>query len=243
MNRQNSEPAARPIHAGLPTPPDSVLVERVRTGDSIAFELIMRRHNQQIYRLARSVLRNAPDAEDVVQETYVRAYAKLDDFIGPDGFSAWLGKIAFNEALGRLRQRGRVVSLDEYVRNRDGAATKRRIETMKDQQPDPERLASNSELRKLLESAIDSLPDDFRAVFMLRAVEGMSVAETAECLSTEPATIKTRFHRARDLLKKSLGAELGALMPSVHEFAGARCDRIVAGVLSRLDFASLPWRQ
>jgi RNA polymerase sigma-70 factor (ECF subfamily) len=210
------------------------LVERVRAGDAAAFELIMRRHNRRLFRLARSVLRNGTEAEDVVQETYVRAFAQLDDFRGPEGFSAWLARIAYNEALGRVRGWDRVVSLHNYVGDDDGDTDVRRIETMISPHPDPERVTGYGELRRMLEEAIDTLPDDFRAVFVLRAVEGMSIAETADALSIPPETVKTRFHRARHRLQEALGKRFDALMPAAFEFGGARCDRIVAAVLARL---------
>lgn len=213
---------------------DLELVERVRAGDAAAFELIMRRHNRRLFRLARSVLRNAAEAEDVVQETYLRAYAHLDEFVGGRGLAPWLGRIAMNEALGRLRRLGRVISLDEHLDGGEGSATQRRIETMSMQQPDPERLAGSAELRRLLEGAIDALPDDFRTVFVLRAIEGLSVAETAETLTLRPETVKTRFHRARLRLQEALGARLDLLVPSTFEFGGAHCDRVVATVLARL---------
>jgi RNA polymerase sigma-70 factor (ECF subfamily) len=227
-------PPSPPVPAGAPGLADHDLVERVRAGDAAAFELIMRRHNRRLFRLARSVLRNGAEAEDVVQETYVRAFAKLDDFIGPDGFPAWLARIAYNEALGRVRGWNRVVSLHDYVSDADGDGDVRRIETMTSCHPDPERLSASGELRRLLEDAIDALPDDFRAVFVLRAVEGMSIAETAEALSIRPETVKTRFHRARHRLQATLGARFETLMPAAFEFGGARCDRIVAAVLARL---------
>ena len=211
---------------------DYQLVERVRAGDAVAFELIMRRHNRRLFRLARSILRSGAEAEDVVQETYVRAYAGLDRFVGPHNLTAWLARIAANEALGRVRGWGRVVSLDEYAAKEDGAA--RPTETMTPRQPDPERLTGNGELRRLLEGAIDALPDDFRTVFVLRAVEGMSIAETAEAPSIRPETVKTRFHRARHRLQETLGARLDALLPVTFEFGGESCDRIVAAVLARL---------
>jgi RNA polymerase sigma-70 factor (ECF subfamily) len=212
-----------------------LLVERARAGDAIAFELIMRRYNRRLFRLARSVLRNAAEAEDVVQETYVRAYARLGDFVGPHGFSTWLGRIAMNEALGRLRGRDRVVSLDDYVKWGEGQSDVRRVETLMAHQPDPERMAGDGELRRLLEQSIDRLPDEFRVVFVLRAVEGLSVAETAESLSILPQTVRTRFHRARRLLQEALGARFEALMPTAFEFGGERCDRIVATALRRLE--------
>jgi RNA polymerase sigma-70 factor (ECF subfamily) len=218
---------------------DGRLIERVRAGDPVAFELIMRRYNQRLFRMARSILRNGSEAEDVVQDSYVRAYEKIDDFIGPAGFSAWLGRIVINEALGRLRTRGRVISLDDFVdgpgNDTEGGGEIRRLDTIRTQQPDPERLAVNSELRRLLETAIDALPDDFRVVFVLRAVEGLSVVETAEYLSIRPETVKTRFHRARRHLQDNLGAQFETLMPSTFAFAGEHCDRIVAAVLERLE--------
>ena len=229
--------------AGAPALPDGDLVERVRAGDAAAFELIMRRHNRRLFRLARSVLRNGTEAEDVVQATYVRAYASLHEFVGPHGFPAWLGRIALNEALGRVRGWGRVVALDDYVSAGEGDAAVRRIDTMSTQHPDPERLAGNAELRRLLEVAIDALPDEFRTVFVLRAVEGLSIAETAEALSLRPETVKTRFHRARRRLQEMLGARFEALMPAAFEFGGERCDRIVATVLARLQPAFQAARQ
>ena len=226
-----TSPLAAP---GAPELSDCTLVERVRAGDAAAFELIMRRHNRRLFRLARSVLRNAAEAEDVVQETYVRAFARLDEFRGPDGFPAWLARIAYNEALGRMRGAERVVSLHDYLSDGDGDGDGRHIDTMTSPHPDPERLTGYGELRRLLEDAIDALPDDFRAVFVLRAVEGMSIAETAAALAIPPETVKTRLHRARHRLQEALGARFEALMPAAFEFGGARCDRIVAAVLARI---------
>jgi RNA polymerase sigma-70 factor (ECF subfamily) len=234
MIQQNAQPAPLPVQTELPALADATLVQRVRAGDPVAFELIMRRYNRRLYRLARGILKNGAEAEDAVQEAYVRAFERLADFIGPHGFSAWLGRIVVNEALGRLRKRGRVISFDHYVNGADGESDVRRIETMTTRQPDPERLAASGELRRLLEHAIDALPDDFRAVFVLRAVEGMSVAETAEVLSIRPETVKTRFDRARFSLQAALGAQFDALMPSAFAFAGRHCDSVVAAVLARL---------
>lgn len=234
MIQPNARAAPAPLQSEAAAIADATLVERVRAGDPAAVELIMRRYNRRLYRLARGIVKTGSEAEDVVQEAYVRAYERLGDFVGPSGFSSWLGTIVANEALGRLRKRGRVISLDEYVNGADGGADVRRIETMRAQQPDPERLAASGELRRLLESVIDALPDDYRIVFVLRAVEGMSVAETAQYLSIRPETVKTRFHRARRLLQGTLGAQFDALMPSAFAFGGQHCDRIVAAVLTRL---------
>lgn len=225
----------------LPNPPsaaeansDPALIARVRAGEGAAFELIMRRYNQRLYRVARAILRDPAEAEDVVQEAYVRAYARLSDFVGPEGFGAWLSRIASNEALGRIRKRGRVVAIDDW-RGRDGGDTEERgIDTMPSPHPGPERLAASTELRGLLEDAIDALPEDFRAVFVLRAVEGLSVAETAASLGIVEATVKTRLHRARRLLRERIAARVDATAPDAFAFAGARCDRIVAHVTARL---------
>lgn len=212
--------------------PDAVLAARSLAGDPAAFELIMRRYNQRLYRLVRGILRNNAEAEDAVQETYLRVYEKLADFAGPDGFASWIGRIAINEALGRLRKRGRIISMEDYVAA-DGRG-ERKIDAIGTQMPDPERLAASSELRHMLEKAIDALPDDFRAVFILRAVEGMNVVETADFLSIRPETVKTRFHRARRLLQDDLGSKFETLMPSAFAFGGVHCDRITAAVLARL---------
>jgi RNA polymerase sigma-70 factor (ECF subfamily) len=213
---------------------DFALVNRVRAGDLAAFELIMRRHNQRLYRLARGILRNASEAEDSVQEAYVRSFEKLNDFVGPGGFAAWLGQIVVNEALGRLRRQARVVSFEDYADESDTRHRESPGAMMKSQEIDPERLAASGELRRLIEKAIDALPDDFRTVFILRAVEGMSVTETAAYLDVRQETVKTRFHRARKQIQESLGAQSDALMPSVFGFAGHHCDRIVDVVLTRL---------
>lgn len=194
----------------------------------------MRRHNQRLFRLARSIVKSDSEAEDVVQEAYVQAFFKIGDFIGPNGFSTWLGKIVINESLGRLRKRSRVVPLEDFLPDSATRSNVRPIDIMKSHQPDPERLAANRELRRLIEDAIDALPGDFRTVFVLRAVQEMSVTETAEYLSVPEATVKTRFHRARRLLQKALGDELHALMPTAFEFLGAGCDRIVMAVFRRL---------
>jgi RNA polymerase sigma-70 factor (ECF subfamily) len=214
-------------------PTDAVLVRRAILGDAAAFELIMRRYNQRLYRLSRGILRNATEAEDAVQETYLRAYEKLGDFIGPNGFASWIGRIAINEALGRVRKSGRVISLDDYVGANERVAT-HPIDSIGTAMPDPERLAASSELRHMLERAIDALPDDFRAVFILRAVEGMNTAETSGCLGIRPQTVKTRFHRARRLLQDDLGEKFDALMPSTFSFGGDHCDRITTRVMTLL---------
>ncbi len=227
-----SAPKAPPA---VDTTPDQTLVDRVRAGDAAAFELIMRRYNQRLYRIARAILRDPSEAEDVVQEAYVRAYTRLADFNGPDGFGAWLSRIASNEALGRIRKRGRVVAIDDWRRGGgESDDDERGIETMPSPSPGPERLAASAELRSVIEDAIDGLPDDFRAVFVLRAVEGLTVAETAVSLGIVEATVKTRLHRARRLLRERIAARVDATAPGAFAFAGARCDRMVSRVTTLL---------
>src|SRR3954469_3367951 len=218
------------------TSTDADLATRARRGDGSAFELIMRRHNRRLFRLARSLLRSDAEAEDVLQEAYVRAYARLGELAEPRALATWLARIVANEALGRGRSAARVVSLEEY-RARAG-----RADTEGDgpagepasDRPDLERLAASSELRRLLEAAVDALPEEFRTVFVLREVEGLSTAETAAHLALRPETVKTRLHRARRLLQERLGERLLPLSPSLFEFQGRRCDRIVGRVLARL---------
>lgn len=223
-----------PIGPGDPDEPsDAFIVGRIRQGDGAAFEIVMRRHNQMLFRLARSIVRNDAEAEDVVQETYVRAFSRLGDFAGASRLSTWLARIAINEALGRLRHRRRFVAAPA-PHDGDRPDAEDALATRRSDHPDPERLAASSELRRLLEQAIDDLPDGFRSVFMLRAVEQMSVAETAECLGLRPETVKTRFHRARLLLQQALNARAAAATPDAFAFDGARCDRIVENVLLRV---------
>jgi RNA polymerase sigma-70 factor, ECF subfamily len=221
-----------------PAPPDAELVARARRGDSLAFELVMRRHNRRLFRIARGLVWNDAEAEDVLQESYVRAYARLGDLADGQALAAWLARIVANEALGRCRSAARVVSLEEHrARDRtgdDGESDATATEPVSDQ-PDPERLAASGELRRLLEAAVDALPDEFRAVFVLREVEGLSTLETAACLAIRPETARTRLHRARRLLQESLGQRLRPLSPSLFKFGGERCDQIVTRVLARLD--------
>lgn len=216
---------------------DFDLVRRVReSGDAAAFELIMRRHNQRLYRLARGILRNASDAEDIVQETYVTAFGKLASFVGPDGFPSWLARIAINYAYRRLERRGKVVLFEDYTtaRRADGDPVDDPLSALVSEEPTPHMAAETRELRGLLERSIDALPPEFRVVFVLAHVEGCSIREIADILSLNEQTVKTRAHRARQRLQKSLGRAFSDLVPSVHVFDGERCDRIVSRVLERV---------
>ena len=213
---------------------DRDIIRRVLDGDTASFELIMRRYNRRLFRIARAVLRNDADAEDVVQDAYLRAYEHLSGFEGTGAFSAWLAKIALNEALGRLRgadaARNRI-SFDDPEDSEEANYMANLITSL----PSPEQDAARGEVRHLLESAIDALPDAYRMTFILCGVEEMSVAETADCLDVEPATVKTRYHRARNILKQQLSGLVDTAAGDAFSFDGVRCDRIVSGVFQRLE--------
>lgn len=209
-------------------PADEELVEKVRAGESALFELLMRRHNQRLYRAARAILRDDAEAEDVMQDAYVRAYEHLAEFEGRARFSTWLTRIAVHEALARARRRGR---FDAFDAEREEKAMSTPIAS------DPEQNASDAEMRSVLETAIGKLPDEFRSVFVLRAVEGMTGAETAECLGIPEETVKTRLFRARARLQQMLLESVEPALPAVWEFGAGRCDRVVAAVLVRIGAA------
>jgi RNA polymerase sigma-70 factor (ECF subfamily) len=206
---------------------DEEIVARVRAGEPRLFELIMRRYNQRIYRAVRAIVREDGEAEDIMQDAYVRAYAHLADFEGRALFSTWLTRIAVHEALARLRRQRRFQPLDD--------------QTHETQAPmpsplrfSPEQQASDGEIRTILEKAIDALPDDFRSVFVLRAVEEMSGSETAECLGIPEETVKTRLFRARAKLQQLLLEALEPAAQGAYAFHLSRCDRVVENVLGRL---------
>jgi RNA polymerase sigma-70 factor (ECF subfamily) len=203
---------------------DEEVVRRVRAGETALFEVIMRRYNRRLYRAARAIV--GPDeAEDVMQETYVRAYAHLDQFAGHARFATWLTRIAVHEALGRARRAGR------FTDDADGT-----IEDALNASPgsSPERRTATRQLVGFLETAIEALPTPYRAVFVLRAVEELSTSETAACLSIPEETVKTRLYRARRLLQAALARQVDGAVREAFDFGLARCDRVVARVLARL---------
>ena len=204
---------------------DEDLVNRVRAGEVAYFELLMRRNNRRLFRAVRSIVGNDDEAEDVMQEAYVNAYTHLGDFSGRARFSTWLTRIAVNEAFTRLRRRSRLTALDD---------TNAQDPRMASPGFGPEQHASDRELAVILERAVDSLPEAFRTVFVLRSVEQLSVAETAEVLDIPEDTVKTRLHRARGLLQSALTERVGASLPTIFDFHLTRCDRIVAGVFARV---------
>jgi RNA polymerase sigma-70 factor (ECF subfamily) len=203
---------------------DEAVVRAVLDGQTALFEVLMRRYNQRLYRVARGLVRDADEAEDVVQEAYLKAYTHLDQFANRARFSTWLTKIAVYEALARAR---RQASFVEEGEDNDMTA-------IRSAGPDPERQAETSELRSLLEGAIDALPAAYRSVFVMREVEQLSTTETAECLDVSEDAIKMRLHRARAMLRTDLVQRVGAGATEVLRFDGARCDRIVHAVMAKL---------
>jgi RNA polymerase sigma-70 factor, ECF subfamily len=229
--------AAAVTAASLETLSDERLVERARSRDGAAVQLIMQRHNRRLYRVARSVLNDDAEAEDVVQETYFRAFTHLDGFRGDAQLSTWLTRIALNEALGRLRRRRITVSLKDIDAINDQGEARVIYLPAARQDSDPEAAAARSEVRRLLEHAVDQLPASFRTVFVLRDIEEMSIEETASQLGLRPETVKTRLHRARRLLRQSLDRTLSSAVGDVFPCAGTRCTRITEAVLERLNLS------
>lgn len=217
---------------------DEEVVQRVLAGDGALFEVLMRRYNQRLYRVARAILRNDGEAEDVMQQAYVEAYSHLGQFEGRASFATWLTKIAVYEALARVRRRARTPLAAPWP-TRDGEEEDP-MSRIRSGAPDPEEEASQAELRTLLESAIEALPATYRSVVVLRDVEGLSTAETAECLSLREDAVKTRLHRARALLREELYERAGVTAPTAFSFHLTRCSRVVAAVFARLDLCAPP---
>ncbi len=211
---------------------DAELAASAASGDEAAFVGIMRRHNRLLFRTARGILKSDADAEDALQEAYLRAWRALGSFRAEAKLSTWLVRIVINESLGRLRRRGAQVIPLETGADADEHEAQAGGEDDPDQQP--ERVAMRGEVRRLIETHIDRLPDAFRTVFMLRAVEELSVEETAVALEIPPATVRTRFFRARSLLREGLARDVDVAVGDAFSFAGARCDRMVSSVLASL---------
>ena len=208
---------------------DDDVVSRVRAGETGLYEMLMRRYNQRLFRVIRSVVTNDDEAEDVLQEAWVRAYEHLDQFAGRASFSTWVTRIAFHEALARTRKNRRWTPLE----NPEGeimAEAERRQTTAET----PEMQAERSQLGRMLQAAVDALPETYRSVFVLREVEQLSTTETAECLELSEEAVKTRLHRSRALLRRDLESRLGPAISEAYVFLGARCDRIVMRVLERI---------
>ncbi|TKD45072.1 MAG: RNA polymerase sigma factor [Mesorhizobium sp.] len=222
----------KPLSAATVTPAASgemQLVGRALAREGGAFHTIIKMHNQRLYRIARSVVRNDSEAEDIVQEAYVRAFAQLGDFRGESSLATWLSRIVINEALGRLRKRRRTVAMPQSLQ----------AEIIKfpfNPSDDPERTMAQRQILELVERATDRLPDVYRTVFVARVIEGLSIDETAELLDVRPETVKTRLHRARALVRKALDDQIGPVLLDAFPFAGRRCERLTAAVMQRLGF-------
>ncbi len=209
---------------------DAEVVDRVRSGDTALFEILMRRHNQRVYRVARAVVKNEAEAEDVMQQAYINAFVHLNDFEQRSQFGTWLTRITVYEALSRLRKRR-----DEEPLNASGAAGDgESMEPLVSTDADPERRAYGRELGRLLEQAVDALPEAYRTVFMLRDIEGLSTVETAAGLDLGEEAVKTRLHRARGMVRRAITDRLGSAGGEAFQFQAPRCDRIVAAVLTEI---------
>jgi len=224
--------------AGLTGASDTELAAMLAAGAPGAFELLMRRHNQVLYRLARSIVKDDAEAEDIVQEAYLLAYRKAAGFRGEASLATWLSRIVVNEASGRLRKSRRRADIIELVPGAAGyeeAAEDGMAEFENRAAPEaPDTAALRAEARRLIEARIDALPDSLRTVFVLRAIEDLSVQETAAALGMPEATVRSQYFRARGLLREALARDFDLGVASAFSFDGERCDRIVARVLARL---------
>jgi len=228
--RQVHIPQTAPIGAA-----EAELVARARARDEPAIRAIMQANNRRLYRLARGILRNDSEAEDVVQETYVRAFTQLDQFRGESSLSTWLSRIAINVSLGRLRRQRPVV---EWTSLPPGALEAQIIQFPQSApSEDPEKSMAQRQIRHVVEHAIDELPENFRIVFITRVIEGMTIEETADILGLRPETVKTRLHRARTMLRDNVEAKIGPVLLDAFPFAGQRCERLTEAVLRRLRLA------
>src|SRR5262245_33527213 len=211
--------------------PETELISRAIRKDERAVRELIRRYNRRLYRLARSVIRDDSEAEDVLQEAYLRAFDQLSSFRGNSTLGTWLGRIVLNEALARVRRRHSSIELDE---TRDYGADHLIPFPLANLQIDPERTVAQREIHSILERAVDRLPDDFRTVLVTRTIDGMSTEETAELLGLNPETVKTRLHRARKLLKDDLAKQTGSALTGIFPFDGWRCARLTEKVIERL---------
>jgi RNA polymerase sigma-70 factor (ECF subfamily) len=219
---------------------DAEVVDRVRRGETALFEILMRRHNQRVYRIARAVVKDEAEAEDVMQQAYINAFVHLKQFEDRSQFSTWLTRITLYEALSRrrkVRPQQLASGLDEGENLRDD------MESLTSSQPDPERQAYAGELGRILEAAVDALPETYRAVFMLREIEGLTTIETASGLDLGEEAVKTRLHRARAMVRRTITKRLGAAGKEAFQFHADRCDRVVGVVLAEIRQESLEREQ
>ena len=227
-------PRARP-EAVPPTLTDGEVVARVLAGETELFEVLMRRHNQLVFRAARAIVKDDAEAEDVMQEAYVRAFTQLAQFEGRAQWSTWVTRIAVNEALGRIRRTGRFVSRGDDARQEDRMdAAQGANGRLAPSLAGPEDQAAARELGGFLERAVDGLPDIYRSVFVLREVQEMSTAEAAAALDISEELVKVRLFRARGELRRRLDARVGSALRGVYDFHLSRCDRVVTHVIARI---------
>lgn len=212
---------------------EAELVAHAREGHQHAFRLIMQRSNQRLFRIARGVVQDDAEAEDVLQEAYTRAFEHLDTFRGEASLFTWLASVTLNEARGRLRKRRRNVAVDEIEAAQQSGAQIVMLNSASVAE-NPESSATRSQMRLLIEHAVDELPEPFRIVFIMREMEECTTEETAAHLSIRPETVKTRLHRARRLLRKSLSERISSAVTEAFPFMGALCERLTSRVLQRL---------
>jgi RNA polymerase sigma-70 factor (ECF subfamily) len=211
--------------------PDAEVVSRVCAGERALFEILMRRHHQRVYRVVRTVVKEEADVEDVMQQAYINAFTHLHQFEERSQFSTWLIRIALHEAFGRRKKLRLFESRDRLQSNVDDDRGEV-MDTLTSPEPDPERQAYARELHRVLELAVDDLPDTYRTVFMLRDIEGLSTSETGEGLGLGEEAVKTRLHRARAMIRRSVTARIGEVAAGAFQFHAPRCDRVVAAVLA-----------
>jgi RNA polymerase sigma-70 factor (ECF subfamily) len=231
------ESGAGEVGAVAPALPDNDVVRRVRAGESSLFEILMRRHNQQVYRVARAVMKDEAEVEDVMQQAYINAFTHLHQFEERSKFSTWLTRIVLHEAFSRRRKLRRAESLTRLESDVDEERGES-MDTVRSPHADPERQAYAQELTRVLEAAVDTLPESYRTVFMLRDIEGLSTSEAGEGLGLRDEAVKTRLHRARAMIRRAVTAQIGQVAPGSFEFHAPRCDRVVAAVLARMSTES-----
>jgi RNA polymerase sigma factor (sigma-70 family) len=207
------------------------IVRRIAAGDRSAFEILVRRYNRRLYRLARATLRNDAEAEDALQDAYIRAYRSIGQFRGDAALSTWLSRLVLNECLGRLRRDARRQNVVPLV---SSSADKDLTESVAANTPLPEDSVGRAQVRSVLERKVDELPEAFRAVFILRSVEELSVEETAQCLDIPEATVRSRHFRAKGLLRESLARDVDLAERDLFDFGAEHCDRVTAKVLAAI---------
>jgi RNA polymerase sigma-70 factor, ECF subfamily len=205
------------------------IARRIAGGDREQFATLIRQYNRRLYRLARATLRDDAEAEDALQDAYLSAYHGIQDFRGDAAISTWLSRLVLNECLGRIRRGNRRSKVVPLVSSNVEMGL-----VAEEPARRPERIVARAQMRGLLEQKLDELPEAFRVVFVLRSVEELSVEETSEVLGIPAATVRTRYFRARGLLREALAQEIDLAERDLFEFGGSRCDRICARVLERL---------